>query len=382
MSFPQAAIVGLGFMGPTHTQMLRRLGVPVAGVLGIDQAEGERAARELNLPRVYRDYDEILRDAAVRVVHLCTPNHLHYPMAKAALEAGKHVICEKPLALNSVQSGELAELARRKGLIGVVNYNLRFYPACQEARARIQSGEAGEVRLVMGAYLQDWLALPTDWNWRLEPELGGELRAVADIGTHWLDMVSFITGLQVNALLADLATFIPIRYKPLKEVSTFTGKLETAAEAQPVEIKTEDVAVLLLQFENGARGALALSQISPGRKNYFWWEVSGAKASLRWDQENPNLLWLGYRERLNQILVKDPSLMQTQARPFAAFPGGHAEGYPDTFYQLFRLVYTALRYDKELDAALVPTFDAGHRELLLCEAIQRSAHEQRWVEVP
>lgn len=382
MSFPQAAIVGLGFMGPTHTQMLRRLGVPVAGVLGIDQAEGERAAKELNLPRVYRDYDEILQDATVKVVHLCTPNHLHYPMAKAALQAGKHVICEKPLALNSVQSGELVELARRKGLIGVVNYNLRFYPVIQEARARIQAGEAGEVRLVMGAYLQDWLALPTDWNWRLDPELGGELRAVADIGTHWLDMIAFITGLQVKALLADLATFIPTRYKPIKEVSTFTGKLEKAVEAQPVKIKTEDIAVLLLQFENGARGALTLSQISPGRKNYFWWEVSGAKASLRWDQENPNLLWLGYRDRLNQILVKDPSLMQAQARPFAAFPGGHAEGYPDTFYQLFRLVYTALRDGKEVDATLVPTFDAGHRELLLCEAIQRSARERRWVEVP
>ncbi len=382
MSYPQAAIVGLGFMGPTHAQALRRLGVPIAGILGIDREEGERAAREWNFAHVYGDFDELLRDPQVGVVHLCTPNYLHYPMAKAALQAGKHVICEKPLAMNSNQSAELVALASQAGLIGVVNYNLRFYPVCQEARARIRAGEAGEIRLVMGAYLQDWLALPSDWNWRLEPELGGTLRAVADIGTHWLDMVSFVTGLQVKALLADLATFIPVRQKPLREVSTFTGKLETPAESQAVEIHTEDVATLLLQFDNGGRGVLALSQISPGRKNYFWWEISGAQASLRWDQENPNLLWLGFRQQLNQVLVKDPALMQPQARAFAAFPGGHAEGYPDTFYQLFRQVYTALQAGKDVDRTLVPTFEAGHRELVLCEAIQRSATERRWVDVP
>ena len=380
MAIPHAAVVGLGFMGYTHTQALHRLGIPVDGVLGATYEEGRVFAQAHQIPKVYSSFEELAADKAVNVVHLCTPNYLHFSMSKEAMEAGKHVICEKPLATTSQETGELAQLAKKKGLFGVVNYNLRFYPLCQEARARIHAGELGDIRLVQGGYLQDWLFYPTDWNWRLEPEEGGELRVVADIGTHFLDMITFLTGLEVAELLADMATFIPTRYRPRKAVATFDGKLARAEDGEPVNIRTEDCATLLLRFSNGARGSVLLSQISPGRKNYFWWELDGSKSSVRWDQENPNRLWFGYRDKPNEILEKDPALMHAEARPMAGYPGGHAEGYPDTFFQVFKSVYGAIEAGKPLPG-IIPTFADGDRELKLCEAIQRSAKEGAWVKV-
>lgn len=382
MSTPHAAIAGLGFMGPTHIQILRRLGIPIVGILGINMAEGKAVSERMGISRIFRDYTELTASPEVDVVHICTPNYLHFPMAKAALESGKHVICEKPLATTSQESAELVRLASNQKRIAVVNYNLRFYPLCQEARERIHIGEVGEIRLIHGAYLQDWLLLPSDWNWRLDPVLGGQLRAVADIGTHWIDMVTHITGLRVSAVIADLITCIPIRNKPLQEVSTFDSKLMASEEFESIQISTEDAATILLQFENGAIGNLTISQISPGRKNYFWWEISGSKCSMRWDQENPNELWLGFREKPNQIQLKDPALMKPAVRSFAAFPGGHTEGYPDTHYQLFKQVYDALQSGKSVNPAIIPTFESGHTELVLCDAIQLSARERRWVDIP
>jgi predicted dehydrogenase len=380
MTYPKAAVVGLGFMGRTHIQSLRRLGIEIAGILGVDAEEGRKVAGELGIARVYPDFQALLADPQVGVVHLCTPNDLHYPMARATLEAGRHVICEKPLAMSMRESSELVQLAHRTKLAAAVNYNLRYYPLAQEARARIHTGELGDVRLIHGGYLQDWLCLPTDWNWRLDPNQGGDLRVVADIGTHWMDMVTWLTGLEVTAVMADLATFLPVRQKPLREVETFAGKLTASVETEEVHVTTEDAACILLAFSNGARGTLVLSQVSAGRKNYFWWEIDGARTSLRWDQENPNQLWVGWRDEPNQWIIKDPALMHPEARPFAGFPGGHAEGYPDTFVQLFRQVYTAVR-NGTIEQGGFPTFADGHREMTLCNAIQKSALEKCWVEL-
>jgi predicted dehydrogenase len=317
----------------------------------------------------------------VDVVHLCTPNYLHFPMAKAALEAGKHVLCEKPLATSAAEAAGLAKLARQKGRVGAVNYNLRFFPLCQEAKTRAASGSLGDVRLVHGEYIQDWLFLPSDWNWRLDPALGGTLRAVADIGTHWMDMITWITGLEISEVMADVATFNPIHYKPRGEVETFAGKLKTADEGEPVEIHTEDYAGILMRFNNGARGSLTVSQVSAGHKNRMWYEINGNKSSLSWDQDAANQIWFGYREKPNEVMLKDPALMQAGARPFARFPGGHAEGYPDTFYQSFKAVYDYVAAGDFNAPAGFATFDNGWRELLLCEAILQSARSQRWVKV-
>jgi predicted dehydrogenase len=357
------------------------LGVEVVGLLGSTLEKGQAAAKSLSVLHAYGHFDELAADSSVDVVHICTPNYLHYPMAKAALEAGKHVVCEKPLVVNSLESAELVRLVRETGLVAAVNYNLRYYPLCHEARARVQAGEIGQVRLVHGGYLQDWLFLPTDWNWRLDPALGGELRAVADIGTHWMDMVTWLTGLQVNTVMADLATFIPTRLKPRQPVDTFAGKMLTPEEIEEVQVQTEDYAAILFAFEGGARGVLLLSQVSAGRKNHFWWELSGSKASLSWDQERPNELWIGHRDRPNELIIKDPALMHADVRALAGYPGGHAEGYPDTFLQLYKAVYNYIAGGDFSQPPTFPTFEDGHHHMVLCEAIQQSAREGCWVEV-
>jgi predicted dehydrogenase len=376
-----AAIAGAGFMGTTHTEALRRNGVHINGIAGADPEEACDAAERLGLPCAYRSFEDMVADPDVNIIHLCTPNFLHFSQARAALEAGKHVLVEKPLAMNAQEAAELVKIARETGKVGAVNYNLRYYPLCQEAHARVRAGGLGEVRILHGEYCQDWLFLPTDWNWRLVPAEGGDLRAVADIGTHWLDMVTWITGLEVKEVMADLATFIPIRQKPKRAVETFAGKLTQAIDTEPVEIHTEDFAAVLLRFNNGARGTLTLSQVNAGRKNRFWYELNGSRASLYWDQEAPNSMWIGYRDEPNDQLIKDPSLLSPEARKFAAYPGGHAEGYPDTHRQLFKDVYAYIVVGDFSAPPSFPTFQDGLREMTLCDAIKLSAQEQRWVEV-
>jgi predicted dehydrogenase len=381
MVYPKVAVIGLGFMGRTHIQALRRLGVEVHGVAGIDEDEARKAASELSIPRWYRSFEEAIADPEVKAIHLCTPNNLHFPQAKLALEAGKHVLCEKPLAMTSAESLILSELASKKGLITAVNYNLRFYPICQEAQARISAGDLGSPYLIHGAYLQDWLFLKTDWNWRLEPDQGGTLRVVADIGTHWMDMVTYLTGLKITEVFADFSTVHPTRLQPEGNIETYAGKIEKNISTKEVPIHTEDVAVILFRFDNGALGNVSLSQVSAGRKNFFWFEISGSKSAFHWEQENPNELWIGYRDQPNQVLAKDPSLFHPEARALTGFPGGHAEGYPDTFVQVFRQFYGAIVSGKMPETGQFATFEDGHHEMLLCEAIQKSALEKHWVKV-
>ena len=377
----RAAMIGLGFMGYTHTEAIRRLGGEVIGCLDSSPEATKAGVARLGIPRAYASLEECVADPEVDIVHICTPNYLHYPMTKAALEAGKHVLCEKPLAISSDESAALVRLAREKGLVGAVNYNLRFYPLCQEARSRIRQGEIGEVRIIHGHYLQDWLFYPTDWNWRLETDLGGEMRAVTDIGTHWLDMVMWMTGLRVSAVVADFATMIPTRFKPKGRVETFATKLEKLDATDEVAISTEDYASILLQFDNGARGCLTVSQVSAGHKNRTQWEINGTEASLRWQQEDANHLWIGYRDKPNEVITKDPALIHEAARAMASYPGGHPEGYPDTFKQLFNAVYGYIKAGDFSAPAPFPTFEDGHHEIALCDAIQESALERRWVEV-
>jgi predicted dehydrogenase len=295
--------------------------------------------------------------------------------------AGKHVVCEKPLAMNTQESAELVKLAKERKRVNAVNFNIRFYPLALQARSVVQSKGIGQVYIVQGSYLQDWLLLPTDWNWRLEPELGGEMRAVADIGSHWLDLVTFITGLEVEAVFADFKTFVPIRQKPTTPVDTFGGKLQKAIEYVEQPIHTEDYATVLLHFKGGARGVFTVSQVSAGRKNRLFYEIDGAQSALSWDSERPNELWIGHRERPNEMLMKDPSLLAPEVRQYASYPGGHNEGFPDTFKQLYAAVYRYIQAGDLAAKADFATFEDGHTELLIGDAILRSAKEGRWVSV-
>jgi predicted dehydrogenase len=381
MTHIQAAVVGTGFIGPVHVEGLRRAGVHVTGILGSSGEKSRAAVQRLGLPRAYTSFDEVLRDPAVEVVHLTTPNRLHFEQASAALRAGKHVICEKPLAMNSKESAALVALARESGLVAGVNYNIRYYPLCQEAAERIRAGSIGEIFHVTGSYVQDWLLHPTDFNWRVLAEEGGPLRAVADIGTHWLDLVQFISGLTVEAVCADLRTLIPIRQRPRGNVETFSGKLQAAAQTEPVEISTDDYGCVMLRFEGGARGVLTVSQVTAGRKNCLRFEIAGSKQALAWNSERPNELWLGHRDQANELLLRDPALLSPAARTYAAYPGGHNEGFADTFKQCFRAFYDYLAAGDFNARPTFPTFDDGHREIILCEAILKSYRDERWVKV-
>ena len=377
----KVGVVGTGFIGPAHVEALRRLGIEVAAVADNNPQGLMEKAAAMRIARVYDSIEAMVADPSIQVVHIASPNYFHYPHAKTALLAGKHVICEKPLAMNSRQSAELVELAERTQRINAVNFNIRFYPLVHQARSMIQSGQLGQVYLVQGSYLQDWLLLPTDWNWRLEPELGGDMRAVGDIGSHWLDMVSFITGLEVEAVCADFSTFITRRKKPTRPVDTFGGKMQTAIEYVEQTVVTEDCASVLLHFKGGARGVFTVSQLSAGRKNRISYEISCSASSLAWDGERPNELWIGHRERPNELLLKDPSLLAPEARQFASYPGGHIEGFPDTFKQLYTAVYRYIEAGSQRGTLDFPTFADGHKMLVVGDAILSSAKEARWVEI-
>lgn len=378
----KVGVIGVGFIGPAHMEGIRRQGFEVLAIAEANQELAEAAAERLLVPKAYGDWKDLVADPEIDVVHIASPNFLHYKHAKAVLEAGKHVVCEKPLAMTSEESAELVKLAEEKNLVNAVNFNIRFYPLVHEAKARIEAGEIGDrVYIVQGSYLQDWLLLDTDWNWRLEPELGGELRAVADIGSHWMDLVTFVTGTRIKAVFADFETFLPIRRKPKKKIDTFGGKMEVDVEYEEKEIHTEDYASVLLKFENGAKGTMTVSQVSSGRKNRLFFEINGSESSLIWDSEVPNQMIIGNRPEPNQLIIKDPSLMMNAARWTASYPGGHTEGFPDTFKQLQTAVYRYIGAGDFKAEPDFPTFRDGHNTILVDEAILKSAKENRWVEI-
>jgi predicted dehydrogenase len=370
----KAGVVGAGFIGAVHVDALRRLGVEVVGVV----ASTPKRAREKGFA-AYESLEALLADERVDAVHLATPNDLHHPQAKQALAARKHVVCEKPLAITSEESAELVELAQRSGLVHCTNFNLRFYPLVQEARERLRGGELGDVWNVHGGYLQDWLARPTDWNWRLEPERAGELRAVGDIGSHWMDLTQFVTGLRIVEVFADLATAIPVRRRPKGEVETFASAADV--EREDAEMSTEDIAHILLRYENGARGSLVLSQVSMGRKNSLRFEVDGSAGALAWDAERNEELWLGHRDRPSETLLRNAALMHPAAAARTHLPAAHAEGYADTFRELYRAVYADIARGGPSDEPDYPTFRDGHVENVLCDAVARSDRERQWVEI-
>jgi predicted dehydrogenase len=375
----RAAIIGLGFVGRAHLEALRRRGIVVQGILGSAPERSKEACKALNLDRAYTSLDELAQDKSVDVVHICTPNNVHFEQTKVLMEAGKHVMCEKPLAMDTGESAGMIDLAKKHNRVGGVTHNLRYYPLCQEARSLVASGAIGEPRLVHGGFLQDWLLYPSDWNWRLESKLGGEMRVVSDIGTHWLDLTTWITGRKVTELCADLATVVPVRQKPRGRVETFQKRGEGAFDE--IKITNDDYASVLLHFEGSLHGVMTVSQVSAGRKCNLWFEIDGSEGSLAWNAESPNILWIGRRNEANQSMIKDPALMTPEARGYAAYPGGHAEGYPDTFAQLFKDFYAYIQAGDFKAPRTFPTFETGHEELVLCDAIAASAKERRWVEV-
>jgi predicted dehydrogenase len=377
----RAALIGGGFIGPVHAEALRRIGVEVVGLLGSSPARARVTAERMGIARVYADLDDLLGDPAVDAVHVASPNHAHFEQVSAVLKAGRHVVCEKPLATTPAETSTLTALAaERTEQVAAVNYNVRFYPLCHEMRERVARGDLGRILSVSGSYTQDWLLDPNVYNWRVEPDGGSNLRAIADIGTHWMDLAQFVLGQTIVAVMADLATFHPERTRSLGPSETFHGAGARPAGSESVPISTDDYGAVLLRIGKDVRGLFHVSQVHAGRKNRLAIDVAGTEASMSWDSESPNRLWIGRGARPNELLERDPALLSPHAAAISHYPGGHAEGFPDTFKQLFLAVYGAIAPGRPAPDAY-PTFADGHREVCLCEAIARSDREQRWVSI-
>lgn len=373
-----AAVVGAGFIGTVHVQMLRRLGVRVDCILGSSAERGRERATEIGVSYAYRTFEELLSDKSIDVVHVASPNYAHYEHVKEILAAGKHVVCEKPLAMNSVQSSEMVELAQSSGKICAVCYNIRFYPLNQQAHEMVHEGMLGDIRFITGHYHQDWLSKSTDWNWRLQAEDGGALRSVGDIGTHWIDLTSFITGLKAKSVMADLITFIPERQRPTGFAETFsTGSGLT----ESVFIDTDDASVIIIRYENGALGVMSTSQINIGRKNNLTWDIAGSISSASWNSETPDHLFIGHRDKPNQTLMRDFTLMNSTGVSSTTLPPGHVEGFADSFYSFFRAVYTDIVSGQRNPNSTWATFEDGHYEMQFCDAVLKSSQEGCWIDL-
>ena len=375
----RVGVIGTGFMGLAHVDALRRLpSVEVIAVAASSEEKARAFAQRQQIPRAYGDPSAFIADADIDVVHNCTPNHLHFPINQAALQAGKHVLSEKPLAMNTTETAALVDLAERRGRVAAVNYAYRYYPLVQHARRFIQSGALGRMFLVHGFYLQDWLLYETDYNWRVDPARGGTSRAIADIGSHWCDLVQHVTGRRITHVCAEQATIHATRLKPKAEAVTFSsGDLREATE---VPVGTEDYAGALIRLDDGARGFFAVSQVSAGHQNSLIFEIDCAEGAVRWDQEEPEHLWIGRRDRPSEILPKSPGLLDERARGYAHYPVGHPEGYPDVFTNLFRNVYAHVA-DRST-APEFPTFHEAHQIAAVVEAMLASHQQGKWVAIP
>ncbi|MCF8240337.1 MAG: Gfo/Idh/MocA family oxidoreductase [Melioribacteraceae bacterium] len=381
----KTAVIGSGFMGSAHVEALQRIGgVEVAAISSNDVDAANEIQDRFSIEKFYEDWHDVMKDEEIEVVHNCTPNFLHFEINKAAINSGKHILSEKPLTMTSLESEELLSLLKSNNVVNGINFNYRFYPLIQNARVEVEKGNLGEIFLVHGNYLQDWLFFDTDYNWRLETEQSGYSRAIADIGSHWCDMAQFVTGQKIKRVFANLVTIHQKRKKPVVNVATFKGKEESGSiDYNEITVNTEDAGSVLIEFESGTHGVFTVSQVSAGRKNHFSFEIDGSKKAVSWNQERPNEMWIGYREKPNEIIIKDPALIDKSVRKYAHYPGGHPEGYPDGPKNLFNNFYQFIRdgKDPQKDQTDFPTFADGHIENKIVEAILKSNKEQKWVEV-
>ncbi len=376
----RTAIFGTGFMGRVHLEAVRRVeSVEAAAIVGRNLEAAQRLGSAYSVPLITTDYREVLRDRTIDAVHIGTPNAQHFSMAKDALLAGKHVLCEKPLTTTVAEAEELVALAAKQGLRNCTCHNLRYYPMVQQMRRLREAGDLGEIIVVQGTYSQDWLLYDTDWNWRVDSKAGGRSRCMADIGTHFFDMAEHVTGLRVSSLCADLQTFHPTRKQPRQSVETFANKLLGPEDYIETPIDTEDFGAVVFRMGNRTRGCMTASQISAGRKNGFNLEVYGTRSSVSWNQERPDELWVGHRDVGNEIFIKDPSLLKPGARSYADLPGGHSEGYDDTFKQVFRRFYASIAAQDAVPE--YPQFVDGLRQLRILDGVLESNRTRSWVDL-
>src|SRR4051794_5863600 len=370
----RVAIAGTGFIGAVHARSARLAGAALVGVAASTPESGRRAAAALGAERAFENAQALVEAPDVDVVHICTPNHLHVPLAEAALAAGKHVILEKPIAMDAESAQALTAAAGDSGRVAAVPFVYRYYPTVREARERVRTGATGPVRLIHGTYLQDWLLRPTDDNWRVEEDLGGASRAFADIGSHWCDLAEFVSGHRIARLSARTLTALPERV----ENEAHAAFQSLNGDGAPRAVGTEDAAIVQFETDRGAVGSTVISQISAGRKNRLWLELDAAEEAMAFNQEEPESLWLGRREAVT-LIKRDPEHLSAAAQRYAVLPPGHPQGYADCFDAFVAEVYEAIAAGTPADG--LPVFADGLRAARLTDAVLRSAREERWVDV-
>jgi predicted dehydrogenase len=378
----RVAVIGTGFAGGSHVEALRRVpGIEVVAVAGSSGERAQAAADRLQVPVATGDYRTLLDEAAIDAVHNCTPNDLHHEITAAALDAGKHVLAEKPLAMSSRETADLVARAERAGTVTGVCFNYRHYPLVAEARAMLADGRAGRPHLIRGAYLQDWLLDAADWNWRLQSERSGASRAIGDIGSHWMDLLQHVTGRRIARVYARLGRLHEKRLRPADPTQTFDRG--GGAGAEPVAVDTEDFATVLFELDDGCPGVFTVSQVTPGKRNGLTFEIDAGAVSLAWDQELPNALHIGRRDRPNEVLVRDPGLLSPAAAALAHYPAGHEEGWPDGLKNLVLDFYAGVRARRrgEPHDSSVATFADAHRITRAVEAILESQRDGSWVDI-
>jgi predicted dehydrogenase len=378
----KVGLIGTGYIGMVHLEVLRRLAeVEVVAVADTNADLARAAAAKFGISRACGAGDEIIADPEVEVVHNCAPNNVHFELSAKAIRAGKELMSEKPLALDARESAELLRLAETRGTLTAIDFCYRYYPVVQEAAARSRRGDLGEVRAFVGHFLQDWLFFETDYTWRLDPQVAGQANVVADLGSHWFDLVQFITGRKIVEVMAELHTCLPKRRRPKAGALSFgTGG---AGESEEVAIALDDFAAVFLKLDNGARGSFTTCQTAAGRKVDIEIQVFGSRESYAWSHVHPNALWIGHRERGNEVFYESSQLQAAETRRYATLPTGHPMGYHDAVFNLFRDYYEALaakRAGKPFSVTF-PDFRTGHDMMCVIDAAVASDRSGRWVEV-
>jgi predicted dehydrogenase len=373
-------LIGTGYIGPIHLDALSRIeGVKVKKVCDVNESLAVRTAEKYNVPECCTDYMEIINDDDIDVIHNCATNRFHYPITMAALEREKHVLSEKPLAMKLEEAEELVVTAEKKGVVTGVDFCYRYYPLVQEIAVKIKKGELGKVRMVTGTWFQDWLSNPTDYSWRLEKSESGDSNIAADIGSHWFDLVQFVTGLKVSEVMVDFSTLIPVRKKPKRQVLAF--EKVGVEDTEDINVELEEYAAVLFRLTDGVPGTFTTSQTCAGRKSDTEFQIYGDKCSYAWNHKRSNELWIGYRQKPNEILIENPVLQDKTTSQYATLPAGHPLGYYDAVLNLFQDFYNVIKSNEETSPISRPTFKTGCDEMKILEAMVRSNRTRQWAEV-
>lgn len=373
-------LIGTGYMGTIHLEELARINnVQVVAVADPNIDLAKKTAQRFNIDRAYSDYKNILSDPDIHVIHNCTPNKPHYVINKEALNLGRHVFSEKPLAMTLEEAEELQELAEKKGAKTAINFCYRYYPVVQEMAFRVRRGDAGQIIMVTGTWFQDWLSNPTDYSWRLETSESGSSNITADLGSHWFDLIQFVTGLKITKVIGDFATLIQIRKKPDRQVLAFEKADEV--KTKDFKVKLEEYSAVLFRLSNGSPGSFTMCQACNGRKSDTEFQIYGSLCSFAWDHRRSSELWIGYREKPNEILIESPQLQDISNAKYAPLPAGHPLGYHDAILNLFRDYYDAVSDGAARQDDLFPSFRSGVEEMKVLNAIIKSVKTGNWENV-